>query len=68
MSQRTAYLKDKAEYSVVYARTSKEKHFPGTLVLSKKSLEIFDAGRSLDISFAVKMTISSSLSSYSTNS
>ena len=30
------------------------KHFPGTLVLSKKSLEIFDAGRSLDISFAVK--------------
>ena len=44
----------KAEYSVVYARTSKEKHFRGTLVLSKKSLEIFDAGRSLDISFAVK--------------
>ena len=61
-------LIEKAEYSVVYARTSKEKHFPGTLVLSKKSLKIFDAGRSLDISFAVKMTISSSLGSYSTNS
>ena len=47
-------LIEKAEYSVVYARTSKEKHFPGTLVLSKNSLEIFDAGRSLDVSFAVK--------------
>ena len=46
---------------MVYARTSKEKHFPGTLVLSKKSLEIFDAGRSLDISFAVKMTIKAAL-------
>ena len=48
-------LIEKAEYSVGYARTYKVKHFPGTLVLSKKSLEIFDAGRSLDISFAVKV-------------
>lgn len=45
---------EKTEYPVVYARTHKEKHFPGTLMLSSKSLEIFDAGWSLDISFTVK--------------
>ena len=45
---------EKTEYPVVYARTHKEKHLPGTLVLSNKSLEIFDAARNLDVSFTVK--------------
>ena len=45
---------EKSEYPIVYARTQKEKHLPGTLTLSSKSLELFNAERNLDVSFAVK--------------
>lgn len=44
----------KAEYPIVYARTQKEKHLPGTLTVSNKSLELFNAERNLDVCFAVK--------------
>ena len=45
---------EKAEYPIVYARTPKEKHLPGTLTVSNKSLEFFNAERNADISFAVR--------------
>lgn len=46
---------EKAEYPIVYARTQKEKHLPGTLtVVSNKSLELFNAERKLDVSFTIK--------------
>ena len=45
---------EKAEYPIVYARTQKEKHLPGTLTVSNKSLELFNAERNLDVSFALK--------------
>ena len=45
---------EKAEYPIVFARTQKEKHLPGTLTVSNKSLELFNAERNLDVSFAVK--------------
>lgn len=45
---------ERSEYPVVYARTQREKHLPGTLVLSSKSLDIFNAERNLDVSFVVK--------------
>ena len=45
---------EKAEYPIVYARTPKEKHLPGTLKVSNKSLEFFNAERNPDISFAVR--------------
>lgn len=45
---------EKAEYPIVYARTQKEKHLPGTLTVSNKSLELFNAERNLDVSFTVK--------------
>ncbi|KAL9967672.1 hypothetical protein ACROYT_G025953 [Oculina patagonica] len=45
---------EKAEYPIVYAKTQKEKHLPGTLTVSNKSLEFFNAERSLDVFFAVK--------------
>ena len=45
---------EKAEYPIVYARTQKEKHLPGTLTLSNKSLELFNAERNLDVCFAIK--------------
>ena len=45
---------EKAEYPIVYARTQKEKHLPGTLTVSNKSLELLNAERNLDVCFAVK--------------
>lgn len=45
---------EKAEYPIVYARTQKEKHLPGTLTVSNKSLELFNAERKLDVSFTIK--------------
>lgn len=45
---------EKAEYPIVYARTQKEKHLPGTLTVSNKSLELFNAERNLGVSFTVK--------------
>lgn len=45
---------EKAEYPIVYAKSYKEKHLPGTLTVSNKSLEFFNAETKLDICFAVK--------------
>lgn len=45
---------EKSEYPIVYAKTQREKHLPGTLVVSSKSLDIFNAERNLDVSFAVR--------------
>ena len=46
---------EKSEYPIVYARTQREKHLPGSLVVSNKTLDIFNAERSLvDISFPVR--------------
>lgn len=45
---------EKAEYTIVYAKTQNDKHLPGTLTVSNKSLEFFNAERTLDVSFAVK--------------
>ena len=47
-------ITEKTEYPIVYARTQKEKHLPGTLTVSNKSLELFNAERNLDVSFAIK--------------
>ena len=48
-------IDEKSEYPIVYARTQREKHLPGSLVVSNKTLDIFNAERSLvDISFHVK--------------
>lgn len=43
----------KSEYPIVYARTLKEKHLSGTLVVSNNKLEIFTAERSLDVAFVM---------------
>ena len=46
---------DKSEYPIVYARTQREKHLPGSLVVSNKTLDVFNAERTLvDISFPVR--------------
>ena len=45
---------EKSEYPIVYARTQREKHLPGTLVVSNKSFHIFNAKGNLDVFFAVK--------------
>lgn len=45
---------ERSEYPIVYAKTQREKHLPGTLVVSSKSLDIFNAKRNLDVSFAAR--------------
>lgn len=53
--QEKSTIVEKSEYPIVYARTQREKHLPGSLVVSNKTLDIFNAERSLvDISFPVR--------------
>ncbi|CAH3164179.1 unnamed protein product [Porites lobata] len=44
----------KSEFPIVYARTQKEKHLPGSLVLSNESVDILTAERNFDISFTLR--------------
>ncbi|CAH3164170.1 unnamed protein product [Porites lobata] len=43
----------KSEFPIFYARTQKEKHLPGSLVLSNESVDILTAERNFDISFTL---------------
>ena len=43
-----------SEFPIVYARTQKEKHLPGSLVLSNESVDILTAERNFDISFTLR--------------
>ena len=44
----------KSEFPIVYARTQKEKHLPGSLVLSNESVDILTVERNFDISFTLR--------------
>ena len=44
----------KSEFPIVYARTQREKHLPGSLVLSNESVDILTAERNFDISFTLR--------------
>lgn len=45
---------EKSEFPVVYAKTQRAKHFPGSLVLSTERLDILTAFNDRDISFFVR--------------
>ncbi|XP_068715562.1 synaptosomal-associated protein 47-like [Montipora foliosa] len=45
---------EKSEYPIVYAKTQRAQHLPGTLVVSSDTLDVLNAQNSLDISFLVR--------------